>query len=235
MTPAEIENLHKTDYQTRFDMMYKCNADDYNALHTSHLIPTNIKIDVELFRNTMTKYDQFFRDWSKNRPEMLGIRQGLPLVNLTGNHDDVIDHSIGPLDYYNNNHPDNQLHEADITTPTEILAESCFDPLDDIKPYLVRSSILKWHPGANFVPHVDLGVPTAHFRLWGTDNPESIKVRFENENSQFVEIENVEPGRLYIIDTAKLHDAVCIGTMGYQFFIAVMATSYDLLNRIKIK
>jgi hypothetical protein len=234
MLPVTLEQIHTIDHQTRERMSPKCSIDEYDALHTDVLMPTSIKVDVESFRDTMRKYNSFFKSWSKNRPEMWEIRKGLPLVNLTGRFDDEDDVTIGPLDYYNKLHPDKKLLECDITIPTPVLHEQCFSPMDILKPYLLRTSILKWDNGANFVPHIDMIAPTTHLRLWGTDNPDSIKLRFESDNAEFVEIENVEPGRLYIINTAIMHDALCTGTTGYQFFISVRATAYDLLKHIKI-
>lgn len=234
MTPAEIELIHKTDIDTRYALLPKCDESAYRELHSDFLVPTSIKIDVSLFRNTMKQYSDYFKPWSKNRPDMYHIRKGLPLVNLTGRYTDEEDISIGPLDYYNNNNLDKQFLETEIKIPTKILHEECFTPLEILHPYLVRSSILMWENGANFFPHIDIIVPTPHFRLWGTDNPESIKVRFKNKNDEYDAVENVEAGRLYIIDTAEYHDAVCMTTMGYQFFIAVDLAAYDLLTKIKV-
>lgn len=233
MTPTEIELIHAVDAETRYHALPKCEEPEYRKLHSSHIVPTSIKIDISLFRSTMDRYTEYFKPWSKNRPDMLHLRKGLPLVNLTGRYTDDEDITIGPLDYYNDNNPDKKFLETDITTPTEILYEECFKPLEIMHPYLVRSSILKWDKGANFFPHIDLLVPTPHFRIWGTDNPDSIKLRFKNNNGDFDEIKNVEPGRLYIIDTAEMHDAICTSTTGYQFFIALNIQSYNLLQEIK--
>lgn len=234
MTPEEIELIHTVDIYTRHKLLPKCEEADYLALHTNVLLSTSIKLDVPLFRSTMDRYADHFKPWSKNRPEMHKIRKGLALVNLTGHYIDDEDPTIGPLDYYNKMNPDKPLLENDIITPTEILEEKCFEPLSVLRPHLVRSSILKWELGANFFPHIDVELPTQNLRLWGTDNPESIKVRFKNENNEYAEVPNVEAGRLYIIDTAKYHDAICTSTMGYQFFISVGANAYNLLKQIKI-
>lgn len=234
MTPEEIEKIHDVEASVRFEQYPKCQEKEYRELHTSLAMPTTIKIDVNSFRETMKTYDKFFKTWSNNRPEMMEIRKGLPLINLTGNYDDDDDLTIGPLDYYNKNNPTRRYNETDIITPTPVLDEACFEPMHILKPFLIRSSILKWEAGANFVPHRDLETPTPHFRLWGTDNPDVIKLRFENADGELVEIQNIEPGRLYIIDTAETHDALCVNDVGYQFFIAVNSFAYDLLKRIKL-
>lgn len=234
MTPYEIDRIHDIDAVTRFHLAPKCELPEYKALHTSLLIPTSISFDVDHFRQTMDKYSDYFKSWSNNRPDMWHIRKGLPLVNLTGKYDEEVDITLGPLDFYNKNNPTRRLWETDITTKTPILFEECFKPLHILNPYLIRTSILKWIKGANFLPHIDLEVPTPHFRLWGTDNPDVIKLRFKNSNGEFDEVQNVEPGRLYIIDTAEMHDALCIDDMGYQFFVAVNVHAYDLLMSIKV-
>lgn len=233
MTFDEIEKIHEIDADLRFEQYPKCDEKKYRELHTSTMIPTSIKIDVDMFRETMKKYHTFFKTWSNNRPEMIEIRKGLPLVNLTGNYDDLDDITIGPLDYYNKNNPSRRYLETDITSATKVLDELCFEPLHVLKPYLIRSSILMWQNGANFMPHRDLATPTPHFRLWGTDNPESIKLRFEDSNSVLKEETAIEPGRIYIIDTAITHDAYCIGDTAYQFFIAVNSFAFELLKQLK--
>lgn len=234
MTLEEIEKIHEVDATTRFDLSPKCDYKEYRELHTSLMMPTSIKINVKLFRETMNKYSNFFKSWSNNRSDMIEIRKGLPLINLTGKYDEDEDLTIGPLDFYNKNNPNRRYNETDIITPTPILYEKCFDPLKVLHPYLIRSSILKWNNGANFLPHIDLQPPTPHFRLWGTDDPESIKLRFKNSNGEFEEMINVEPGMVYIIDTAEVHDALCINKTAYQFFIAVKAESYEILKKIKV-
>jgi hypothetical protein len=182
----------------------------------------------------MKKYKSYFKNWSNNRSDQLEIRQGLPLVNLTGNYNDEEDLTIGPLDYYNKNNPNNGYNETDIRQKTDVYRENCFKPLHLFDNTIIRSSILKWHKGANFFPHKDLQPPTPHLRLWGTSDPENIKLRFENDNGEFETVENVEAGRIYIIDTAITHDAHCIKDSGYQFFIAVASEAYDTMEQIKL-
>tara|TARA_B110000503_G_C7152159_1_gene415692 strand:+ start:2180 stop:2884 length:705 start_codon:yes stop_codon:yes gene_type:complete len=233
MTSKSIDENHKIDATTRFNLYPKIDIQEYEQLHNSRIIPTILKIDVADFFETMKKYDSYFKNWSNNRPDQIGIRQGLPLVNLTGRYTDDNDITIGPLDYYNKNNPDNRYNETDIRVFTKILYEKCFDPLQILHDYIIRSSILKWKKGANFFPHKDLQPPTPHLRLWGTTDPDNIKLRFENDQGELIEVENVEAGRIYIIDTAITHDAHCVNDIGYQFFIAVASEAYDIMERIK--
>lgn len=232
-----VKNLSKINYLERIKNIDLMDIKKYNSLYESNLVPTSIKFDIDLFEKTMKKYSSYFKIWSNNRPEVMYSRLGIPLVNLSGRIDDKFDLTIGPLDYYNKNNPGYELWESDIKTPTDLLAEKCFDVLNPIKPYMLRSSILKWHPGGNFLPHIDTVVPSPWFRFWGTNNTNNIKLRFyeSTDQSSCVVEENVEAGRLYLINTAKLHDALCINDVGYQFFICVNNDCYDTAKGLKIK
>jgi len=220
------------DKDTRFEMYPKIQEEAYRKLHTDKCIPTCLKIDPGNFKSTIESYQRCFKTWSNNRSDQLEIRQGLALVNLTGTVYQDEDLTIGPLDYYNKCNPNNGLNETDIREKTELYYESCFDPLRVFDDTIIRSSILKWQPGANFKPHWDLQTPTPHLRLWGTTDPDNIQLRFDN-NGVFEPVENIEAGRIYIIDSAIVHDAVCINNIGYQFFIAVASEAYNTMLEIR--
>jgi hypothetical protein len=240
--PTEyIKNVNKVNYLKRAEQLDLMPIEKYKNLYKNKIISTKIKFDVNLFEKTMEKYSAYFKMWSDNRKDIMHLRFGLPLVNVTGNYDDDFDCTIGPLDYYNKNNPGSELWETDIITPTKILDEECFSVLDPIKPFLLRSSILKWYKNANFLPHYDTVVPSPWFRFWGTTNPSSIKLRFQYPESsnpnqgKYYECENAEAGRLYLIDTSIYHDAVCLGKMGYQFFISVNNDCYDTALKLRVE
>jgi len=119
--------------------------------------------------------------------------------------------------------------ENDFKTPTDILNLQCFDVLKSLRKYMVRSSILYWKKGANFDPHWDVILPTVNLRLWGTSDPSNIQLRYKN-NEEMIVCEDVEPGRLYLIETSTIHDATCLQDDGYQFFIALNVNSYETLK-----
>ena len=49
----------------------------------------------------------------------------------------------------------------------------------------------------------------------------------KKEHEIFKAEENIEPGRLYLINTLKWHDAFAFKDDVYQFFIALNVDSYD--------
>lgn len=208
----------------------KLEADKYWSIHKDFLIPTSLTINLNDFADCVDYYNKYFKPWGNNRKELNEIRKGLPLVNYHGKYDDENDISIGPLDQYNKTNPENPLLENDFVAPTDILNHHCFDPLNIIKEYMCRSSILYWKNGANFLPHYDVLVPTINLRLWGTNDPRSVSLRVQRDNEMVEFAHIVEPGRLYLIETSTIHDAACIGDEVYQFFIALNIFSYNTLK-----
>lgn len=240
------------------------NEDQYSYLHSDNLVPLDIKIDVDLFNKEMVQYNSSFKQWGDKFTDL--PRYGLPLVNKNGKLDNDPEPACWPLDrwnfirlgyedtsegftqFYKDCQQDIGTHlfdlETSFTTPTEALNISSLDPLDDLKPYMVRSCILKWHAKAHFKPHYDTWHPVRWLRLWGTTKPDGMYLRFKsddntdgfcnwNETTKQHEIykaeENIEAGRLYIIDTLKWHDALAFEDDVHQFFIALNVDSYEVL------
>lgn len=236
-----LTDLNKVDFKTRRSTNNAIPEDVYVNFHTNVVMPTSIMFDLNDFENTMEKYNDYFKPWGTNRPiEIRHLRQGLPLVNLTGNYDDEEDITIQPLDHYWRANPGMEVFDCEIKNPTQVLQEPCFDVLNILKPYMVRSCILKWYKGGAFVPHLDQAMPAMVLRFWGTNNPSSIKLRFPQNPSPIKDKEAtyieypVEAGRLYIVDTACWHDAVCEKDMGYQFFIACSPDIMNIAEGLKI-
>lgn len=213
----------------KYEKSSKLGVDDYWAIHTNFLVPLDIQIDIELFRKEIKNYNSYFKSWGYNRPELDDVRKGLPLVNLDGSYKNKEDLSIGPLDEHNKAHPENCFLENDFTVPTDILNLETFNPLNNLKKFMCRSSILYWQYPANFNPHWDVVLPTVNLRLWGTDNPENVELRYK-KNDSLIPCENVEAGRLYLIETSTIHDARCLKDEVYQFFIALTVESYDTVK-----
>jgi hypothetical protein len=98
-------------------------------------------------------------------------------------------------------------------------------PLETFKNYWFRSNILKWQAGAEFKPHIDTILPSPWLRLWGTTNAENLEIRYwDTDENQMRSVQNVESGRIYLIDTSCVHDAVGHGD-SYQFFLSVSTAS----------
>lgn len=203
--------------------------EEYNKLHTDLLVPLKYKINVDLFEKEIVKYKKFFKQWG---PEHTNFpRFGLPLVNLTGNIDDEVDPSCWPVDRWNYYNPEKKYWETDFKNPTEVLNLSCFDAIQDLKPHMIRSNILLWHNTGHFKPHVDM-VPEllTHIRIWGT-NVDDSKYFFKYGKERIV---GFEPGRLYLIDTIKEHQAFSVANGVYTFFIALNLNSIPKIENSKI-
>lgn len=226
----EVKPLSHPIYQ-KYSESEKLYEDDYWKIHTDFLVPLPIQIDIDQFKQQIEPYKQYFKSWGNNRPELNEIRKGLPLVNLSGKYDEIEDISIGPLDEHNKAHPENCFLENDFIQPTDILNLPVFDCLDNIKEYMCRSSILYWNYPANFKPHWDVVLPTVNLRLWGTDNPDNVELRYK-KNEELVPCENIEAGRLYLIETSTVHDATCIQDEVFQFFIALRVDSYNKIKEL---
>lgn len=231
-------------------------AEIYNELHTQPLVPLDICINIDDFRHTMKKYHYAFRRWGKEHLEL--NRFAVPLINRSGRLDDNPDPSIYPLDKWNEDLSiEDKLWDNDFVNPTEVLSEPCFDVLEPIKQYMVRSSIFKWHTGSKFHPHIDTWFPSPILRLWGTDCAESVHLGFnktgersawiDNGNGTFTkpdnleqainnlqDITNIESGRLYLIDTCIMHDARASADDVHQFFIALNTHSIEAIKNLII-
>ena len=193
------------------------------VLHDAE-IKTNIKIDVNQFKKEIKFYENKFTKWGKKYPKI--PRFGIPMVNTTGSLDEDDDPSRQPLDeYLFNSHK--VLHDAEIKTKTEVCNMKTLEPLKILYSYLIRSSILKWDKGGFFAPHCDVYVPAPNLRIWGTTS-NNIELIIDKKVQK-----DIEPGRIYIIDTAKEHEAKSFEDEVYQFFIGLSIDSYDTLKKIK--
>jgi hypothetical protein len=159
-------------------------------------------------------------------------RYGLALVNQDGQikKQDPIN---GSLYEWNVRFPDDPIIESDCTTVTEVMKMPSLLPLQILNGHWCRSNILKWYPGAEFKPHVDTVVPSPWIRLWGTSDPTCLEIRYNNGTDTLVKAQNVEAGRIYIIDTSMVHDAVCTDSRVYQFFLSVLPSSINTLKELK--
>lgn len=198
---------------------------DYKQLHKQPLVPLNITIDLNVFAAEISEYERYFEQWGKQHLEL--PRQGVALVNQYGHLQDN-DPINGSLYEWNINNPNNPLLETDCKRPTEIMYMSSLEPLQVFKGHWCRSNILLWDKGAEFKPHIDTLLPSPWLRLWGTST-NSIKLRFAKDN-KLVEHPDVEPGRIYLIDTSIVHDAYCTDEPGFQFFLSVLPSALNIIR-----
>ena len=205
----------------------------YRELHTKNLVPLDIVIDVDQFTTEIAPYNSYFKYWSHR-----GITSiesyGLPMANLNGKIDNVSEPTVGSLTEWNMLYPDNPHFDLDFVTETEIMQLSS---LQSLKYYFdghwSRSNILKWGADGQFYPHVDNVVPAYWYRLWGTTNTDSYLLAFYDEaTDSFIKEENIEPGRIYLIDTAKTHIAKSSIDTIYQYFIGVKPSAYETIKKL---
>ena len=198
----------------------------YQHLHPRPLTPTNITIDCLELNQAVTQYHDKFQQWGTDHQHL--PRYGLALVNQTGQ---LIDNDPinGSIMAWNRDRPTQPLVELDCTTPTEVMQLPALNPLRVFDGHWCRSNILKWHTGAFFYPHIDACSPLfLWIRLWAATS-DGIQLRFYNPNSQELESVDYEPGRVYIIDTSLVHDALATGEDVLQLFLSVLPSAYDLL------
>ena len=226
---------------------------EYYKLHKKNLNPLDIKIDCDLFESEISKYE--FQPWGDINREF--ARYAVPLVNLDGILKDD-DPACYPLDRWNfvNEFPhfkyqvwyeehvecwkdwfnealktDVRVNELCFTENTEILNISSLNPLEKIKPYMIRSCILKWDFNGHFFKHFDTWHPTKWLRLWGTTKPDGMTLRYE-ENGKMIEELNIEKGRLYLHDSIKMHEALAYKDEVYHFFIAVNMEAVPIIKKL---
>ena len=250
----------KYEYHRIKDLTYIPN-NEYEFLHHSLLIPLDIKIDVDLFEDEILSYNKYFKRWG-DKFEEYG-RLGLPLVNMNGELNNEPEPAVWPLDRWNfvnlgyqdtpedftkfyNDIPDMNLmvNELDFTIPTEVLNINSLKPIEPIKSFLGRSCILKWNSMSHFKPHIDTWKPSPWLRIWGTTNPNGMKLRYKSdgkpnvwnsikkEHERYEEIVDVEPGRLYLHDSSVWHDAFAFEDDVYQFFISLSPDALQTLGEL---
>ena len=227
------------------------NKEEYYKIHKKNLSPLNIKIDVELFENQIKKFK--FRHWGDKFHEYPRFALPLVNQNGSLNNEiepscwpldrwNFLQRGFKDTDedfteFYNNfTKYDDLIDETHFKKHTEALSISSLDPLKPIKKHLLRSCILRFDTMGHFKPHFDTWFPTKWIRLWGTTKPEGCVFRYETDDEGFTWVEtkkkykkyveelNIEPGRLYLHDSAKWHDVLAHKDEVYQFFIALEST-----------
>lgn len=209
----------------RFD---RITYEEFKEINDDIIVPLDIKIDLDQFRNDIEIYRPYFKQWGKKRTEY--PRYGISLVNLDGNIDAEEDPACYPLDQWWEANPDKLYWDHDFTAHTELMTMPSMNVLDSIKDYMVRSSILRWDSTGHFVPHIDtVKEHITHFRLWGISTDETgYSLKYGDKF-----ITGWEPGRLYLIDTIEEHSAYALDDDVFTFFIAVDIKGKDVLKASK--
>lgn len=200
----------------------------YRRLHPLPLTPLAISIDCDLFVEEIKNYEMFFEQWGKHHSHL--PRYGLSLVNLDGKLKKN-DPTNGSLYEWNSLNKDTPIIESDCKMPTEAISIKSLTPLKVFDGYWYRSNILKWGASAEFKPHIDNMIPAPWIRLWGTTDPK-ITINFYYPDGTIISPDNIERGRLYIIDTSLVHDAKVVSGEIYQFFMCLSADAADLVEKL---
>lgn len=204
---------------------------EYRVIHPQALTPLDIKIDCKSFLTEIEKYSNYFAQWGNEHLHL--PRYGLALVNQDGVLDKPFDPINGSLYEWNNKNPNDPLLESDCRVPTEVMNMQSLEPMSVFTDHWCRSNIFKWDNSAEFKPHIDAIVPSPWIRLWATPTPENLDVRFfDPASKQMKSFEGIEAGRIYVIDTSLVHDAICHKDNTYQLFLSVMPSAYDTILRL---
>lgn len=202
--------------------------DIYEKLHPNPLTQTDIKINCAEFIQEIKQYENFFERWGKKHSHI--PRYGLALVNTDGKlkTNDPINGSLYEYNIMNHN---DSIIESDCRCKTKAMSIPSLAPLKIFDDYWYRSNILKWEASAEFFPHIDNFIPAPWIRLWGTTNPD-IVLNFYHASGHVTTLTNMEPGRIYLIDTCLVHDAKILSNEVYQFFLCVSPESLSLIKEI---
>lgn len=235
LTKKEVQDMHNRIsklYSPIYDSIEnKMDATEYYELHQNKLTPLAIKINCENFLQELDQYQQYFCQWGLKHTHL--PRQGLVLVNQDGILGKENDPANYPGDEWNLLHPDNFLLESDYRVPTPIMDLPSLASLKMFNDHWYRCNILKWGAGAKFYPHFDNGLPAPWLRFWGTTHPENTVIRFWDEQTESMRAEeNIEAGRLYLIDTSLVHDGICTNDITYHFFFCLSNSAKDLVKSI---
>lgn len=213
--------------QRKFNDLDFIDETDYKLIHKNFLTPTSITINIDKFLDDISNYSQHFYQWGNNHSEL--PRYGLALVNQDGilKSNDPIN---GSLHEWNKNFPDDPIIETDCCILTEVMQIESLQPLKVFDGHWCRSNVLKWNSGAHFKPHIDTVLPSPWLRFWGTTNTAMFDINYDNGSGQLTKFTNIEAGRIYVIDTSMVHDAVSHADNVYQFFLSVKPSAINILK-----
>ena len=160
-----------------------------------------IELDVTTNAEQLVSWADRF-DWVKYNPRKDVNRWGLSITSLDGGLSGVPD--LDSLYEYNKEHNTNYT-EKDFNKPTSVLNEQLKNLLAPWEGHYYRTHFLKFGPGGFFPPHRDWNYETFindSFRLiMPLRNVNAPYFNFVYEDK----ILNWEIGRLYFLDTAKMH------------------------------
>jgi hypothetical protein len=207
----------------------KISLEEYYNIHKDYIVPLDLKIDVDQFNKEIEHFRSNFRQWGIEHLEY--PRYGISLCNLTGSVTDEIDPTCYPLDRWAARYPKLKFWDHDFKKITPVFELPSLSPLHQFREHLIRSNILLWHNTGHFKPHFDTHPEyITHLRLWGVSVDDSkYTLKYGNHI-----VKDFEPGRLYLIDTIKTHEAVALDNNVFTFFIAIDLSAMSLIKQLII-
>lgn len=171
-----------------------------------------------LIEELETKYD-----WVQYNPRKKIDRKGLSITSLDGGLSGKPD--LDSLyEYYNETGIILKEQDFNKKTPVYKHFEKWLDPFRD---FLGRTHVIKLETGGYFPPHRDNKHSNIDsFRLFLPLNYDSQKTFFLLENKK-MEFDN---GKIYFIDTAKLHTLFHTGDKPFYFVIANVILSQESVD-----
>ena len=231
----ELEHNPKYEKFRRLATSLPSLGNKYYNLHTKNLVPTNIKINVDLFKKELKNYEHKFEQWGITHTDL--PRYSLALTETELTYPDVYPNPANwPLDVWCINYPDYPFFDTSFTKINETFKEmKSLKKLMIFKNHFARCNILKWDRSARFFPHYDVRYPFHNLRLWGTTDPDNYGFCFlDKEKNEYIREENIEAGRIYLASTEKWHHAYSTADNNFTFFISLQISAYDILkNMIK--
>lgn len=207
----------------------KITLKEYYDVHKDYIVPLDLKINISQFNNEIEHFKPNFRRWGVEHLEY--PRYGISLCNLTGSVSDTLDPTCYPLDRWAVQYPKLKFWDHDFKKTTPVFELPSLTPLHQFREHLIRSNILLWHNTGHFKPHVDTHPNfITHLRLWGvTVDDSKYTLRYGDHI-----VKDFEPGRLYLMDTIKNHEALALDDNVFTFFIAINLSAMSLIKQLII-
>jgi hypothetical protein len=163
--------------------------------------PLDLIIDVNKFKKEIQEFEAGWQDYLP-RPGRSNPRKGLTLTNMPG-----YTYRSSPSLAEAATRERRRVSELEFNQPTEVYnkCSSIKDVLTEFGP-LGRTFLVKCNQGGHFVPHRDHpGMPREVFRIAAfLENVAPLDYDWLMDDKKV----NIEPGRLYYINTRKTHRTI---------------------------
>tara|TARA_Y100000310_G_scaffold12023_1_gene12504 strand:+ start:353 stop:970 length:618 start_codon:yes stop_codon:yes gene_type:complete len=173
--------------------------------------------------NIVTEIEEKFK-FIRYNPRKDIDRWGLSITSLDGGMSGIPD--LDSLLEYNNEN-NTSLEEEDFTTPTPVY-KYFKDVLDPFKSWLGRTHVLKMNPGGYFPPHRDAHDLKTFRLIVPLQNVSPPNISFIIEDK----ILNLKVGRVYFVDTVKIHYLFNASTKPTYWIVINVKTTPESVEKI---